>query len=177
MPFVFAAAPALLERNAAHLLRLSMVVIFAWFGLQKFTAYEAVGIAPLVSNSPLTSWLNVLGTQGASMAIGIPELIFGLLLAAGFRWPGSLAATLGALGSCMTFLTTLSFMMTTPGVWAPSGPPLLSATIGVFLVKDIVLLAASLVLLAQGLAHRQATAPAAQDQVTRTIPVAPSTAF
>lgn len=151
-------AAALLERSARHLLRLSMIVIFVWFGLQKFTTYEAEGIASLVSNSPLTSWLNVLGTQGASMAIGIPELTFGLLLTAGFRWPGSLAAIGGALGSCVTFLTTLSFMATTPGVWAPSGPPLLSGTIGVFLVKDIVLLAASLVLLSHSVACRRSLA-------------------
>lgn len=151
-------AAAFLERSAGHLLWLSLVVIFVWFGLQKFTAYEATGIAPLVSNSPLTSWLNVLGTQGASMAIGVAELAFGLLLIAGFRWPGSLAATYGALGSCVTFLMTLSFMVTTPGVWAPSGPPLLSGTIGVFLVKDIVLLAASLVLLSQNVACRRSWA-------------------
>ena len=152
------ASLASFERLAGHMLRLSMIVIFFWFGLQKFTAYEAMGIAPLVSNSPLTSWLNTLGTQGASVVIGLSELTFGLLITAGFRWPGSLAATLGALGSCVTFLTTLSFMVTTPGVWAPSGPPLLSGTTGVFLVKDVVLLAASVLLLAQGLMHRQAVA-------------------
>lgn len=174
---VSAAPPALLERSAAHLLRLAMVVIFVWFGLQKFTAYEAEGIALLVSNSPLTSWLNVLGTQGASIAVGMPELAFGLLLATGFRWPGSLAAIGGAFGSCVTFLVTLSFMVTTPGVWAPSGPPLLSGTIGVFLVKDIVLLAASLVLLAQGLAHRQASVPGVQGRAAVAVSVAPSTAF
>ena len=169
-------APTSFERSATQLLRLSMVVIFLWFGLQKFTAYEAEGIAPFIINSPLTSWLNVLGTQGASMVVGVSELAFGLLLAAGLRWPGSLAATLGALGSCVTFLTTLSFMATTPGVWAPSGPPLLSGTFGVFLIKDIVLLATSLVLLAQGLAHRRAAA-AVQGRTARAVPAVPSTAF
>jgi uncharacterized membrane protein YkgB len=149
-------APTSIERSATHLLRLSMMVIFFWFGLQKFTAYEAMGIAPLVSNSPLTSWLNVLGTQGASMVVGTSELTFGVLLAIGLRWPGSLAAMLGALGSCVTFLTTLSFMVTTPGVWAPSGPPLLSGTTGVFLIKDIVLLATSILFLAQALTYRRA---------------------
>ena len=174
---VFAATPVLLERSATHLLRLSMVVIFVWFGLRKFTAYEAEGIALLVSNSPLTSWLNVLGTQGASIVIGVPELAFGLLLATGFQWPGSLAAIGGALGSCVTFLVTLSFMVTTPGVWAPSGPPLLSGTIGVFLVKDIVLLAASLVLLAHGLAHKRAAATGVEGRAVPAVRAIPSTAF
>ena len=164
-------APTSLERGATHLLRFSMVVIFFWFGLQKFTAYEAMGIAPLISNSPLTSWLNVLSTQGASMVIGTSELTFGVLLAIGLRWPGSLAATLGALGSCVTFLTTLSFMVTTPGVWAPSGPPLLSGTTGVFLIKDIVLLATSILLLAQALAYRRAMATAAISHSVRSVSV------
>jgi uncharacterized membrane protein YkgB len=170
-------APTSLERRAIHLLRLSMVVIFFWFGLQKFTAYEAMGIAPLVSNSPLTSWLNVLGTQGASMVIGISELTFGVLLAIGLRWPGSLAATLGALGSCVTFLTTLSFMATTPGVWAPSGPPLLSGTTGVFLIKDIVLLATSILLLAQALTCRRTMATPAVSRPERAVPIATSPAL
>ena len=39
------------------------------------------------------------------------------------------------------FLTTLSFMLTTPGVWDPFFPAL-SAT-GSFLIKDLVLLGAS----------------------------------
>ena len=169
-------APTSFERSALQLVRLAMVVIFFWFGLQKFTAYEAMGIAPLVSNSPLTSWLNVLGTQGASMVVGTSELIFGLLLAIGFRWPGSLAATLGALGSCVTFLTTLSFMVTTPGVWAPSGAPLLSGTTGVFLIKDIVLLATSVLLLAQALAYRRFVV-VETGQATRAVPVRTSAAL
>ena len=167
-------APTSLERSATKLLRLSMVMIFFWFGLQKFTAYEASGIAPLVSNSPLTSWLNVLGTRGASMVIGTSELTFGVLLAIGLRWPGSLAATLGALGSCVTFLTTLSFLVTAPGVWAPSGPPLLSGTTGVFLIKDIVLLATSILLLAQASSCRRAMATTAESRLAR---AAPSPAF
>jgi uncharacterized membrane protein YkgB len=128
-----------------------------------------MGIAPLVSNSPLTSWLSVLGTQGASMVIGISELTFGVLLAIGLRWPDSLAATLGAFGSCMTFLTTLSFMVTTPGVWAPSGPPLLSGNTGVFLIKDIVLLATSTLLLAQALSYRRAMAWALAAHVSQVV--------
>ena len=166
-----------LERIAIHPLRLAMVVIFFWFGLQKFTAYEAMGIAPLVSNSPLTSWLNVLGTKGASMVIGTSELTFGVLLAIGLRWPGSLAAMLGAFGSCVTFLMTLSFMVTTPGVWAPSGPPLLSGTTGVFLIKDIVLLATSVLLLAQALAYRRTMATIAEGRFAQTAAVTISPAL
>jgi uncharacterized membrane protein YkgB len=43
------------------------------------------------------------------------------------------------------FLTTLSFVITTPGVWqAGYGFPALSASPGQFLVKDVVLLGAAI---------------------------------
>jgi uncharacterized membrane protein YkgB len=44
------------------------------------------------------------------------------------------------------FLTTLSFLVTTPGVWEPSagGFPALSAIPGQFLIKDLALLGISL---------------------------------
>lgn len=147
-------APTPLEQGAMRLLRGALVAIFLIFGAQKFTLVEAQGIAPLVTHSPLTSWLNVLGTQGASRVVGTSELIFGIMLAIGFRQPGSLVAVLGGAGAVVCFLTTLSFLLTTPGVFATGHAPVMSAD-GLFLLKDIVLLAASGVLLAQSLAARQ----------------------
>lgn len=132
-----------------------MVFIFFSFGLHKFTAYEAEGIAPFIINSPFTSWLNAFGTLGASMIVGTAEVVFGLLIAVGLWRPGSLLAIAGALGSILTYVMTLSFMMTTPDVFAPDGPPVLSGNIGQFLIKDVVLLATSVVLLARSLAARQ----------------------
>lgn len=60
---------------------------------------------------------------------------------------GRFSARAGLVGSAIaivTFLTTLSFLFTTPG-WEPSlgGFPALSAGVGQFLLKDIVLLGAS----------------------------------
>jgi uncharacterized membrane protein YkgB len=42
---------------AAYLLRYGLVLVIAWIGFMKFTAYEAAGIQPLVANSPLMSWV------------------------------------------------------------------------------------------------------------------------
>ena len=142
------------ERASPQLLRGALVLVFLVFGLQKFTAVEAEGIAPLVANSPLTAWLMQLGVRGASRAVGCSELAFGVLLASGFRRPGDWPAVAGAAGSCLTFLVTLSFLLTTPGVFAPGHAPILSGDVGLFLLKDVVLLAASAALLAQGLARR-----------------------
>lgn len=69
------------------------------------------------------------------------------------------ASTLGAAMSCLTYVITLTFFVSTPGVAEPTagGFPAISAPIGQFLLKDLVLLAASLCLL---LASLGATDPA-----------------
>lgn len=140
------------SRDSFALLRWSLVVIFLWFGGMKFTAYEADGIAPFIANSPLMSWLHALfGVRGASIAIGAVELTTAAMLAVGSRVP--LASVLGAAMSSATYAMTLTFILTTPGVAEPAagGFPAISAPIGQFLLKDLVLLAASLCLLSASL--------------------------
>ena len=59
------------SRGSLALLRWALVVIFLWFGCMKFTSYEAMGIAPLMKNSPIMSWIPaVFGVQGGSYFIG-----------------------------------------------------------------------------------------------------------
>ena len=63
------------SRGSLALLRWALVVIFLWFGCMKFTSYEAMGIAPLMKNSPIMSWIPaVFGVQGGSYFIGTVEL-------------------------------------------------------------------------------------------------------
>jgi len=86
-----------------HLLRASMVLIFAFFGYQNRFEYEAQVLIPYISNGPLISWMYPLfGIRGASTFLGVAEWTFGLLLLAGFWSPK--AGVLGALGSAATFL-------------------------------------------------------------------------
>ncbi|MDR5761243.1 DUF417 family protein [Caballeronia sp. LZ035] len=134
------------------LLRWSLVIVFLWFGGMKFTSYEAHGIAPFIANSPIMSWLHVaFGIQGASYVIGTLELSTAVALAAGAFVP--VLSALGAAMSAMTYLITLTFFATTPGVAEASagGFPAISALPGQFLLKDLVLLAASFSLLATSL--------------------------
>jgi hypothetical protein len=94
------------------------------------------------------SWLHLLfGVQGASYVIGVTELATALALIAGAFNP--VASALGAAMSCATYLITLSFFLSTPRVAEPAagGFPAISAPIGQFLLKDLVLLAASVCLL------------------------------
>src|ERR1700754_1446890 len=97
---------AFLRSNAdTHLLRASMVVIFAFFGYQKWFDYEAQILIPYISNGPLISWMYpVFGIRGASTFLGVSEWTTGILLLAGF-WNRKLGA-LGALASIATFVGT-----------------------------------------------------------------------
>lgn len=103
------------SRFAVSALRWSLVVIFVWFGAMKFTAYEAMAIEPLVAHDPITSWLlSVAGVRGASTLIGTIELVTAGALAAGAAIPA--LSLLGGAMSAATFLITLTFFVTTPGV-------------------------------------------------------------
>ncbi|WP_224079010.1 YkgB family protein [Cupriavidus laharis] len=130
------------------LLRWALVVVFLWFGGMKFTAYEANGIAPFIVNSPIMRWLHSLfGVQGASYVIGVLELSTAAALIVGAFQP--IVSALGAAMSAATYLITLTFFLSTPGVAEATagGFPAISAAPGQFLLKDLVLLAASLCLL------------------------------
>jgi uncharacterized membrane protein YkgB len=134
--------------NFLALLRWALVVVFIWFGGMKFTAYEASGIAPFIEHSPIMSWLHALfGVQGASYVIGAIELSTAAALLLGAVQP--IFSAVGAAMSAATYIITLTFFLSTPGVAEPTagGFPAISAAPGQFLLKDLVLLAASLSLL------------------------------
>jgi uncharacterized membrane protein YkgB len=49
-----------------HVLRASMVLIFLFFGYQKWWNYEAQALIPYISNGPLIFWMYpVFGVKGA----------------------------------------------------------------------------------------------------------------
>jgi uncharacterized membrane protein YkgB len=132
-----------------HVIRASMVIVFLFFGYQKWFAYEAQVLIPYISNGPLIWWMYpVFGVRGASWFLGVSEWLFGALLLAGF-WNKELGV-LGALGSVVTFVMTVTIIPFMPGGWAASagGFPAMTGNVP-FLMKDVVLLAASIYLLKQ----------------------------
>ncbi|MCC8937784.1 DUF417 family protein [Bradyrhizobium sp. Arg68] len=124
-------------------LYVSLAIIYAWFGGMKFTAYEANGLVPLVENSPLLSWFYaVFSVRGFSTFLGFVELSIGLLIA--LRLASPLFSAAGGLLSAGLFVTTVSFMISTPGVIVPElGAPAITVAPGQFLLKDVGLFAAS----------------------------------
>jgi uncharacterized membrane protein YkgB len=131
-----------------HIIRASMVIIFLFFGYQKWWAYEAERLIPFISNGPLIWWLYpTFGIRGASWFLGTFEWIFGGLLFAGF-WNKRLGL-LGAAGSTATFIATVTIIPFMPDGWDPAaGFPAMTGNVP-FLMKDVVLLATSLYLLRQ----------------------------
>jgi len=133
-----------LESAGLALIRYGLVLVLAWIGAMKFTAYEAAGIEPLVANSPFMAWtLPLLGRQGVSNLLGVVEIAVAILIA--LRPVAPALAAAGSAAAVAMFCTTLTFLFSTPG-WEPSlgGFPALSVVPGQFVLKDLVLLGASL---------------------------------
>src|SRR5688500_19049137 len=130
-----------LEALGQHSARYGLVLVLLWIGGMKFTAYEADGISGFVANSPLMSWAySLFSVQGFSALLGASEIVVALLIAS--RPLSARTALVGSAAAIGMFSTTLSFLLTTPGVWEASagGFPALSVVPGQFLVKDFVLL-------------------------------------
>ncbi len=133
------------ETIGRHSLRYGFVLVLLWIGGMKFTAYEAKAISGFVANSPLMSWAySLFNERSFSSLLGVTEIAIALLVAA--RPFSARAALAGSVLAVGMFATTLSFMLTTPGVWEGSagGFPALSVVPGQFLVKDFVLFGASM---------------------------------
>jgi uncharacterized membrane protein YkgB len=127
--------------------RYGLAIVLAWFGAMKFTDYESQGISHWVASSPLLSWVyHMMSVDAFGRLNGSVELITAALLAVKPWFPK--AAVVGGILASLFFVTTLSFMITTPGVGEASagGFPVLSAD-GEFLVKDIALIGLALWLL------------------------------
>lgn len=141
------------------LARYGLVIVIAWFGVLKFTEYEANGIYPLVSESPFMSWLyGIFSVYTFSVLLGVFEVAAAVLLAVKPWWPR--LSILGSLLAIVLFIATVSFLFTTPGVFEASagGFPALSTT-GGFLIKDVALLGISAWTLADGLRATRSTLP------------------
>lgn len=142
------------ERIAALgelLIQYGLVLVLGWIGAMKFTAYEAAGIQPLVANSPLLSWAyQVLSVQAVSNVLGVTEIAVAVMIA--LRPLSARVAAFGSGLAVLMFLTTLSFLLSTPG-WEPSlgGFPALSVVPGQFVLKDLVLLGVAVWLLGETL--------------------------
>jgi uncharacterized membrane protein YkgB len=138
--------------NAGQFLaRYGLVLVLAWIGAGHIAAPTA--IQPLISHSPLLSWLyGIFSTHTLGYALGSTEILAALLIALRPLW--SRVSAVGSAFAVLLFCSTISFLFTTPGVTA--GGPVLSL-LGEFLLKDVVLLGVSLWTLGDSLGAKRRT--------------------
>ena len=148
-----------IDKLGIHVSRYGLVLTLLLIGVLKFTAGEAQGIQPLVANSPLMFWLyRIFSLQSVSNLIGVIEIVVALLIA--LRPLSARLSFIGSIGAIITFVLTVSFLLSTPGAFQFShGLPLLGDT-GQFLIKDLVLLGASIWTAAE--AHKVLLIPSRQ---------------
>lgn len=128
-----------LERTGIAVSRYGLAVILLLIGLAKFTQEEAAGIQPLVAHSPLMSWMYaVLSVRGVSNLIGCVELAIAVLLA--LRPVSARLSFAGSVGAIVTFVLTMSFLLSTPGAIQLGGGISVLGAAGQFLIKDVALL-------------------------------------
>jgi uncharacterized membrane protein YkgB len=118
-------------------------LILLWIGIFKFTPTEANAIKPLIENHFLTFFVyNFVSVQSVSNTIGVIEIIIALLLIFSVKFAS--LKRLAGLGMIATFLITLSYLITTPGVWkVVDGVPVTDF----FILKDLMLLGFGLMIL------------------------------
>lgn len=125
------------QHDKGFLVALAGVVLtLLWIGVFKFTPTEAAAIKPLVASHPLMSWLyGPLSEQSVSNLIGVVEIVIAIGLVVGLWQP-----RIGywcSMAAIVTFLATLSFLLTLTGVWKiVDGVPVTEF----FLFKDLVFL-------------------------------------
>lgn len=125
------------QHDKGFLIALAGVVLtLLWIGVFKFTPTEAAAIKPLVASHPLMSWLyGPLSEQGVSNLIGLAEIVIAIGLVVGLWQPR--IGYWSSMGAIVTFLVTLSFLLTLTGVWkVVDGVPVTEF----FIFKDLVYL-------------------------------------
>lgn len=154
-----------LYHGGSWCMRISLFVIVAWIGALKFVDYQARNIVPLFAHSPLgeflyadashykahlkstledRTWHAKNHTYSVAKMIGTLELILATLVLLGLWFP--LAGIFGGLLIAGMGLVTLSFLITSPGIWMPNlGFPYLSVG-GQSLLKNLLLLTSGLIL-------------------------------
>lgn len=125
-----------LTRIGYYISLFGAALILLWIGIFKFTPTEAAAIKPLVENHFLTFFVyKIISVQEVSNLIGTIEIIIALLLI--FSAKFAVLKKYAGIGMIVTFLVTLSYLFTTPGMWKiVDGVPVTDF----FILKDLMLL-------------------------------------
>ena len=149
----------IISRIAYPFLRITMGIVLVWIGGLKFV--DPSPVVGLIGASPFAP----LASNGFVYMLGAGEVIVGVLL-----WANIQVKYVSILNMAL-FVGTIAILILTPKVaYGDAGFPLLSLP-GEFLLKDIVLMAASAALSAMASEREAMTMPMHQSQPRR-VPVA-----
>jgi putative oxidoreductase len=132
-----------MHRYGVPLLRIALGVVFVWFGALKLTG--STPVAQLVADT-----LPFLPKGIVVPALGIFEVILGIALVLGRRLDLVVFLLVGHL------IGTFLVLVVTPQKAFLNGDPLMLTMVGEFVVKNVVLIAAGLVVAAHYLDRRRA---------------------
>lgn len=122
------------QRYAATALRLSLALVFVWFGTLKI-----VGMSPV--HDLLAATLPFIDPNILVPGLGVIEVLLGLAVASGVLRRVTLLVLAGHLvGTFLTFVTATALMF-------HDGNPLALTGDGEFVVKNLILISAALVLI------------------------------
>lgn len=121
-----------IEGKDIAVLRLSLIVIFGLFGTYKWFDFEVKILEELLSGTWLSVIHTLFGLRGGSYFLGIMENITLIALVFGFFRP-----VYGAAGALLTILTGLVTLSLLPQL----------GKVDAFIIKDVMLVGAGLVLL------------------------------
>jgi putative oxidoreductase len=124
-----------LNRHTETTLRLAIVIVFLWFGVLKL-----IGRSPAAALVTATLEAFGIGFPGSVFALGIVEIVIGMML-----WL-RVAPRLTLLLFAGQQLGTFTVLVVAPGVAFEDGNPLFLTLIGEFVVKNLVLLTGGLTL-------------------------------
>jgi reactive chlorine resistance protein C len=151
------ALPGMIRRAGRLLALVGVVLPLLFIGGLKFTLFEAEALKPMITGTPWMAWMYpAFGYSGGSRVLGVVEISTALLLIASPR--SHRAGIVGGAVAVLIFASTISLMLVLP-IWESQlgGFPALS-TVGQFLLKDVALLAISLVVLSDSWERRRAMA-------------------
>jgi putative oxidoreductase len=123
---------SLARRYGVLTLRIALGIVFIWFGVLKVA--DVSPVAGLVSDI-----VPILSDRAAVLTVGIVEVVVGLGLIIGF----AIRLTLGLFFAQM--LGTFLVLVLRPGLSFQGGNPFRLTVLGEFVVKNLVLLTAGLV--------------------------------
>ncbi|WP_057656778.1 DUF417 family protein [Pseudoxanthomonas dokdonensis] len=133
------------QKATDNLARLLFAGVFLLFGIGKFHVDDALELAGVVAPHPMLNIaLEALGPVGFANSLGVVEIIIGLLLLAGIG--SARAGFIAALLAAGTFVVTCSLILFVEVFRDNGGFPFGNFT-GLFLFKDLGLLACALLLL------------------------------